>query len=347
MQKLRSLFHVIITALLLAACTPALHGPQSQIALGTICHINLYEKGTQANYDRVFARITELESILSANLENSDLDRVNQNAGIEPVKVKPELIFVLEKALEYAEKSGGLFDPSIGPLIKLWGINTDNVRVPDEDEIYQTLELIDYHHIEINSEEGTVFLKHPGMSLDLGAIAKGYIADEVVILLGSMGIERGIIDLGGDIFAMGERAAGNRSAPDSESNWRIGIQDPRSSQGEYLGVLGVANSSVVSSGVYERFFVAEGTHYHHIFSTETGLPADNGLLSVTVISERAIDADALSTAAFVMGWERGSELITSIPGAGGIFVFEDHSIRITPEIERIFSLTNNRYRLMQ
>ena len=345
MQKYRSIFLVILTALIIAACAPVLHGPQSQIALGTICHINLYEKGTQANYDRVFARITELENILSANLENSDLDRVNQNAGIEPVKVRPELIFVLERALEYAEKSRGLFDPSIGPLIKLWGINTDNVRVPGEDEIRQTLELIDYHQIEINREEGTVFLTRPGMSLDLGAIAKGYIADEVVLLLGSMGIERCIIDLGGDIFAMGERAGGNRAAPEG-SYWRVGIQDPRGSQGEYLGILSVANYSVVSSGVYERFFEADGVNYHHLFSPETGFPADSGLLSVTVISERAIDADALSTAAFVMGWDRGSELIASIPGAGGIFVFEDHSIRITQGIEGIFTLTNSGYRLI-
>ncbi|MDR0496356.1 MAG: FAD:protein FMN transferase, partial [Treponema sp.] len=270
-----------------------------------------------------------------------DLDRVNRNAVIEPVKVRGELIEVLEKAMEYAEKSNGYFDPSVGPLVKLWGIGTDSAQIPGQEEITEALKLIDYRNIIINKKEGAVFLKRSGMALELGAIAKGYAADEIAKLLVVEGIERGIIDLGGDIFALGER-----KEKTGEGYWRIGIQDPREDRGSYIGILLVKNKSVVTSGVYERFLEENGKRYHHILSTDSGFPVENGLLSVTVTTDKGIDADALSTVAFAMGWEKGRELIASTSGAAGIFVFDDLSVRITPGLEGFFSLTAAEYRLI-
>ena len=338
--RIRALFAFLL--LILAACAPSARRPESRYTLGTICTVNLFDKGKPELYSRVFARIHELEGIFSANLEGTDLDRVNQNAGIGPVKVRPELIEVLETALEYAEKSGGSFDPSVGPLIKLWGIGTDDARVPAGEEILDALNLIDYREIELDKKEGTVFLKRSGMALDLGAIAKGYTADETARFLKREGVKRAIIDLGGDIFAMGER---NGKSSDDEAYWRIGIQDPRDNRGTYIGIIRVKNRSVVTSGTYERFFEKDGKRYHHIFSTDSGFPAENGLLSVTIAADNAIDADALSTAAFVMGWERCRGLINSVPGAEGIFVFDDLTVRITENLEKYFTLTAMEYRL--
>jgi len=331
----------IILMAAFAACKPASRGPESQYVLGTFCTINLFDKGNNKLYSRVFGRIRYLEDIFSANQEGTDLDKVNKSSGLYPVKVRPELIDVLEKALEYAEKSGGAFDPTIGPLVKLWGIGTGEEHVPERAEIKKALELVNYRACEINREEGTVFLKRAGMALDLGAIAKGYAADEAARLLANEGVDSGIIDLGGNIFAMGEKKeSGGRGA-----YWRVGVQDPRADRGNYLGVLSVKNKSVVTSGVYERFFEKDGKRYHHILSVESGFPVENGLLSVTIVSDESINADALSTAAFALGWEKGLELITSVKGAGGIFVFDDLSVLVTENLKNDFSLTAAEYQL--
>jgi thiamine biosynthesis lipoprotein len=280
-----------------------------------------------------------LEDILSANREGTDLDRVNRGAGVEGAAVRRELIELLKKALYYAEMSGGAFDPSVGPLVKLWGIGTDTSRVPSDGEIREALALVNYRDIEIDEAKGTVFLKQRGMALDLGAIAKGYAADEAVRLLARQGIKMGLIDLGGNIFAYGERGRGKP--------WRIGVQDPGKDRGSYIGVLELNNKTVVTSGVYERYFEDGGRRYHHILSTADGRPVETGLLSVTIIAGSSTDADALSTAAFALGWEKGRHLIEAVPGAEGIFVSEDLSVRITPGIKDSFSLTNDEYRLAE
>jgi len=328
-------------ALFFAACAPASRGPETQYVLGVFCTINLFDKGKASLYSLAFNRIRDLENIFSANLEGTDLDRVNKSAGLNPVKVRQELMDVLEIALEYAEKSGGAFDPTVGPLVKLWGIGTDKERVPETEEIQKALELIDYREVEINREEETVFLKRAGMALDLGAIAKGYMADEVAKLLADEGVNDGIIDLSGNIFAMGERKERFKKS----AYWRVGIQDPRADRGNYLGVINVKNKSLVTSGMYERFFEQDGKRYHHIFSTTSGFPVENNLLSVTIIADNSIDADALSTAAFALGWEKGRELIAGVKGAEGIFVFDDLTARVTENMEENFTLTAAEYRL--
>ena len=358
--RLAFLFSFLI--LLVVSCAPSgsLMEPRSEYVMGTICTINLFEKGSPELYSEVFARLRELEDILSANREGTDLDKVNQNAGQMPVKVRPELIELLGTALVYAERTKGALDPTIGPLVKLWGIGTESAHVPPVDEIRKAQSLIGYHDVEINREAGTVFLKRPGMALDLGSVGKGYAADVIDKLLTAKGVKRAMVDLGGNIFAMGEKAA--RESPgerikdllpgssgkdknDDGSYWRVGVQDPRTNRGNYIGILKVKNKTVVTSGVYERFFIEGGKRYHHIFNIETGYPAENGLLSTTIVSDSSTDADALSTATFVLGWERGSELIASVGGAEGIFVSDDLSVRVTPGLGNVFALTAAEYHL--
>jgi thiamine biosynthesis lipoprotein len=310
-----------------------------EFVLGTVCSVNLFEQGTAAEYDAVFARLRDVQAVMSANQDDTDLDAVNKNAGLQPVAVHRELLDVLEEARRYAELSEGAFDPTIGPLVNLWGIGGENPRVPGEDEIREALSLVDWRDLVIDREAGTAFLRRPGQALDLGAIAKGYAADQAAAILSVRGKNRrAIIDLGGNILAIGER-------PKNES-WRIGVQNPLDERGEYLGVLRVKNKSVVTSGIYERYFEENGERYHHILSTANGYPVQNGLLSVTIVADRSIDADALSTAAFALGLEKGRALIEARPEAEAVFVSRDGSVALSSGAEELFTLTGENYYLM-
>ncbi|MDR1418962.1 MAG: FAD:protein FMN transferase [Treponema sp.] len=331
--------------------------PQSEFVLDTLCTVNLFEGGTRERYAAVFARIREIDRMMSAYQDGSDTDLVNRNAGVSPAGVHPEFIGVLETALKYARLSGGAFDPSIGPLVRLWGIGTDREHVPSPKEIGEALSLVDYRDLVVDRERGTAFLARPGQALDLGAIAKGYAADEALRVIREAGVRRAIIDLGGNIMTAGSRRSGIPGFT-KEEPWRIGVQDPLDERGTYLGILQVRGQSVVTSGVYERYFEQDGRRYHHILSTVNGYPAAGGLLSVTITADSSTDADALSTAAFALGWEKGSALVESIPGAGAVFVFDSRSVRCAGTIRpegapedadgegRIaFTLTNSGYRL--
>ena len=354
------LFLCAVLSLSLAAC-PKPPRAQIEFVLGTFCAVDLYEGGTNQLYSRIFSRVREIDRTMTAfegefqqlissggNYDPgsktaqayrsatealvSGIVAINRQAGIEPVKVRPDLIGVLEKALHYAELSGGAFDPTIGPLVRLWGIGTDSERVPGDDEIAAALELVGWRDLVIDREAGTAFLRREGMALDLGAIAKGYAADEAVRIAREGGAKRAVLDFGGNIAVLGWRD-GKGAAP---LPWRIGIQSPLGERGSYIGILPAHDTSVVTSGVYERYFEARGKRYHHILSTADGYPVDNGLLSVTVVMERSVDADALSTAVFALGFQRGSALIDSIDGAGAIFVFDDYSVRVTDRLDGVF-----------
>ena len=338
-----------------------------EFAMGTVCAVNLYEGGSNPLYSRIFSRLREIDRTMNFHTDEfrelmgggvvdpesrsaaviqsavealvSGVIAVNRQAGLEPVKVRKDIIEVMEKALYYAELSGGAFDPTVGPLVRLWGIGTDDARVPGEDEIEGALELVNWRNLLINREAGTVFLLREGMAVDLGAIAKGYAADEAVRIAEEAGVKRAVFDFGGNISVLGWRGEkGKEQLP-----WRIGIQNPlnESERGAYIGVLQVHDKSIVTSGVYERFFESDGKHYHHILSTTDGYPVDNGLLSVTIVTECSTDADALSTAVFALGFVRGKALIDSIPGTEAIFIFNDKTVRITGGLLEKFTLTNN------
>jgi thiamine biosynthesis lipoprotein len=319
--------------------------PKSEFVLNTVCTVNLFEGGTRDRYAAVFTRIREIDRMMSAYQEGSDTDLVNRNAGIAPVKVHSEFLFVLEKALHYAAVSGGAFDPTVGPLVRLWGIGTEKEQVPPADELEQALSLVDYRDLKIDRERGTAFLARRGQALDLGAVAKGYAADEAARIIRDAGVKRAIIDLGGNIMMVGSRRSGFFIFG-KEEPWRIGVQDPLEERGAYFGVLQVRGQSVVTSGVYERYFEKNGRRYHHILSTTDGYPSDAGLLSVTVTADSSADADALSTALFCLGYEKGSALLDSVPGAGAVFVFKDRSVKLAGDRNKsVFTLENNRYRL--
>ena len=312
--------------------------PQSEYVLGTICTVNLYDRGTGPVYREIFARFRAIEDEMSANRAGTEVDAINKRAGIGPVAVREDLITVIESALGYAEHSGGAFDPTIGPLVKLWGIGDDTARVPGDDAIQQALTLINWRDVLVDRNAGTVFLRRPGMAIDLGGIAKGYAADEAVRIIKKAGVPRAIVDLGGNIFAYGDKEGG--------LPWRVGVQNPLLNRGAYFGVLELRNKTIVTSGVYERFLETEdGKRYHHILSVKDGYPVENGLVSVTIIADTSMDADALSTAVFALGYEKGAALIESRNGVEAIFVFEDMRVRGTGGVLTHFTLSDTAFRL--
>lgn len=334
MKRLMSAVFVSLT-LILAACAKPMPA-QTEYVLGTLCTINLFEKGTPDLYRTLFTRLREIEDHMSVNRAGTELDRVNAAAGREAVTVHADVIDVLSAALRYAELSGGAFDPTVGPLVKLWGIGTDNARVPSPEEIKKVLPLINWKDVVLDQAQGTVFLKQPGMALDLGAIAKGYAADEMARILQKNKAERAIIDLGGNVLAYGEKQGGK--------NWRIGVQDPAGERGAYVGILEIKNKTMVTSGVYERFLIKDGVRYHHILSTTDGYPVQNKLLSVTIVTDRSIDADGLSTTVFALGYEKGKALLESLGNAEGIFIFDDGTLKATAGVRSSFTVTSERYR---
>lgn len=310
---------------------------RTDFVLGTVCTVRLMEGGSAETLKEVFARLRTIEDRMSANKDGTEIALVNAQAGKAPVKVSPDTFFVISKALEYAQRTAGEFDPTVGPLVKLWNIGSGDEKVPSQKQIDAARALIDWRQVVMDSSAQTVFLKKPGMRLDLGAIAKGYAADEIAQILSAHKVKAGIVDLGGNILAFGTKK--------DKSLWRIGIQDPESERGEYLGIVTGSQMTVVTSGVYERYFIENGTRYHHILSTRTGWPADNGLISVSIVAKKSIDADALSTSLFILGVEKGLALLRNFPDTYAIFIDRDHKVYLSPGAGKIFKLISKEYRL--
>ncbi|MDR0501994.1 MAG: FAD:protein FMN transferase [Treponema sp.] len=308
---------------------PRTEASRAEFALGTVCSITLFEQGQSDIYREIFNRLREIENRMSVNIPSSDISRVNAAAGIEPVKVHEDVFRVLERSVHFARLSDGAFDPSVGPVVSLWGIGKDNQRVPAQPEIDEVLPLVNWRDIELDARSGSVFLGKVGMALDLGSIAKGYAADEAAAIIKRAGIKRAIVDLGGNIVVCGEKK--------DKSPWKVGLQNPGGKRGEYAGIIMANEKTVVTSGVYERYFEQDGFRYHHIFSPSRGYPADTGILSATIITANSMDADALSTAVFVLGCEKGLSLIKSIPETEAVLIMEDKSIIATSAADFILT----------
>ncbi|MCL1928391.1 MAG: FAD:protein FMN transferase [Treponema sp.] len=332
----------------LVTCLPGagLIDAQGEFVMGTYCRIDLFEDGSTALYNKLFTRLAELEKIFSANRDDSELAGVNRNAGLEAVEISAELFTVLERTLYFAEVTDGAFDPTVGPLVKLWGIGTENARIPLDWEIDAALYLVNWKELELTAgaegnlhTSGTAFLKRKGMALDLGAIAKGYAADELTVILQEAGVKRAVINLGGNVYVWGKK--------DNGDPWNVGVQNPVTDRGDYIGILKLEGSiSVVSSGIYERFFTGDdGKHYHHLLElTENGrgrrgYPAENGVLSTTVIAVSSMDADALSTSCFVLGYSRGMAL--ALANGAEILYIEEKEISGSPGAMAIFTVTSH------
>ena len=314
---------ILVLALLCAGCAQKNVQPVSDTALmlDTVVTIKIYGQDELAEdaIAAAFDEIARLDKLLSANVAGNDLDRLAQNAGRDYIDVAPEVLSVLQTALAYAELTNGAFDPTVGPLVKLWSIKNGTGHVPTQEELSEAMALIGYDRVLVDG--GRVLLRDKGMSLDLGAIAKGYIADRVKELLLSLGVEHANISLGGNVVVYGGKQAG---VP-----YVVGIQDPRGETGDVLASVERTDASLVSSGDYERYFEQDGVRYHHILDPRTGYPAKSGLSGVTILTDGSVDGDALSTAVFILGKNEGLELIESIEGAECILVSDTGGITLS------------------
>ncbi|GAU76173.1 FAD:protein FMN transferase [Fusibacter sp. 3D3] len=314
---------------------------QDSFQIGTYIKISIYsdKEVPSAHFDRIFEEIDQFEKWISKNITTSEISMINENAGKAPVKVSKPIFELIQMGIQYGEISDGGFDISVGPLVDLWGIGSEDAHVPEESEIKDVLSKIDYHNIILSEADQNVFLKVEGMSLDLGAIAKGYIADQVKALIQEEGYESAIINLGGNVLTVGHK-------PNSEA-WSIGVRDPKGESKDIVGILKLQDNSIVSSGTYERFFMEDGVKYHHILNPKTGYPEENQLQSVSIISEKSVVGDALSTTVFVMGLEAGYAYVNSLDQVEALFIMEDGSIYSTPGLVDVFSLTHKGYELKE
>lgn len=300
--------------------------------LGTVNYIKVYDCPDENILQLAVNRVNEIEARMSAFLSDSDISRINQYAGSELVPIHPETMELLKNAMRYAELSGGAFDITVRPLVELWGIGKKNNYIPSEQKILQTLKLVNAKDLIINQELGLAGLKNSGQKIDLGGIAKGYAADEVKRILHENNIKNALINLGGNVLTMGHR-------PDEEQ-WKIGVQNPLSPTGNYLGVLNVSEKTIVTSGSNERFFIKDGIRYHHILDPRSGKPTQTGLLSVTVVSDTSLEADVITTALFVMGLEKGIAFLREF-AADAIFITENLGIYLTEGIVNQFTISGN------
>lgn len=311
---------------------------KTNFSLDTINKITAYGPNASEVVDEAFDRIDEIEQKMTSHGKESEIININKAAGTAFVNVSPDTFYVIEKGLEYSRKSQGRFDITIGPLVNLWGIGTENEKIPSQSEIKEALELVNYNKVSLDKNGKNIMLESANMALDLGAIAKGYAADEAVRLLREKGIKNAVIDLGGNIFAMGNKPNGKP--------WRVGIQDPFSSRGSSFATVEVSDKTLVTSGPYERFFEKDGEKYHHILDPDSGYPVQNELVSSTIVSSNSIDADGISTAAFALGLEKGMEFVENIQDIEAIFVTKDYKVYTSSGIKKYsFEILNDRYKL--
>lgn len=311
---------------------------QTQLHLGTVCTINLFESGSTDLYSKMFQRLKSIEQVFSVRIADSALSQVNQSAGISPVTVPQEVIYVLQEALRIAEKTDGAFDPTIGPLVDLWDIGGDNSQVPSQEAIERAISLVDWRLVELDVEASTVFLPKEGMALDLGGIAKGFAADQLVAMAQEAGVQRALFDLGGNIYAFGTKEDG--------TPWRVGVKNPKNPAAEPALAIAVKDSSIVTSGMYERFFEQNDIRYHHILNPATGFPVWNDVQSVTIVCKSSMLADALSTSVFILGQKKGLQLLEA-EDAEGVIIATDNKVYPTSGMTNQLTVVSPFYQLAQ
>ncbi|WP_291582832.1 FAD:protein FMN transferase [Clostridium sp. UBA6640] len=342
--KLYVLLLLILSITVLSGCSSSdsnIKEPisRTEVVMGTVCTIQIFDSKDNSILDKAFDRLKDLENKVSINKEGTELDKVNEMSGKEAVVVGKDTFTIVESGLYYSKISNNTFDITIGPIVKLWGIGSESARVPSEKELIEKKSLINYNNVILDNEKNSIFLKNPNMIIDLGGIAKGYAADEMKDLLVDNGVKSAMINLGGNLYILGNKPNGNQ--------WKIGIQDPNGGSNDTVGNILVNDKSIVTSGTYERFLEVDGKSYHHILDPKTGYPYENDLLSTTIISDKSMDGDGLSTSAFALGREKGLEFISSLENIEAIFITKDNEVYLTNGLKDEFKLTNNNYKLVE
>lgn len=268
------------------------------------------------------------EKMLSKSIDSSDIYRLNHADGAK-VAVSDKTAFLIEESIRYSELTDGYFDITVLPIKDLWDFKAEDPIVPTQEQIDEAVRKVGFKNImlgeaaeyidsEGEAQTGREAWLENGATIELGGIAKGFIADEISAMLKEHGVQKGIINLGGNVLMIGEKESG--------TPWKVGIQDPKGSPNDYIGTVSVVDESVVTSGVYQRFFEKDGKIYHHLLDPFKGRPTDHSLASVTIFSESSIDGDALSTSCFVLGLDKGLALAEQLEDIEAVFITADGEI---------------------
>ncbi|MBS7577886.1 MULTISPECIES: FAD:protein FMN transferase [unclassified Enterococcus] len=334
------LLFVILLIGFFGGCTKAtqtsdlLSKPDKQeiFALGTYVEIKVYDKHKETALADAMSLIKKYDKEITVNEDGSILDEVNENAGIRPVKVPKDIMKMLVYAKSASEDQGS-FDITIGALTKLWHIGFSDAKKPSQSEIDQALQLIDYHNLVLDVDNSTAYLTEKGMQIDAGAIAKGFITDQVVTQLEKNGVTCAIVNLGGNVYVIG-----NSPKADNKDAWTVGIQDPNKARNTVLGYVQGRDESFVTSGIYERYLEVDGKKYHHMLDPKTGYPFDNDLQSVTIIGKSSMTDDAYSTIVYSLGVKEGLKYINDKKGYEAIFVTKENKIYLSKGLEDNFDI---------
>lgn len=294
-------------------------------AMDTYMTLTAYGENAEKAVNLAEEEIIKLDKLLSTGLQTSEINKLNREGTSI---LSTDTAYLMQQTLKICKDTNNNFNPAIYPIMELWGFPDKNYSVPTKKQLEKTLKLTDISKISFEEETGLTTLKLDGMKIDFGGIAKGYASQKVIDIFKENEISSGIIDLGGNIYVLGNKTDG--------SSWHIAIKHPEKEE-EILGILSLADKAIITSGGYERYFQKDGKTYHHIIDPSTGYPAENGLLSVSIISEDGTLADAMSTALFVMGkdaaisyWKKHSDQFHMI-----LFT-EDGELYVTKELENIF-----------
>lgn len=329
MRNIRLLIPVVLALVLCTDCnTTAKPSERSVFAMDTYITMQAYGRDADSALDDVENQIYSMEAQWSVTDEDSEIYEANHSGG-DPVNISTDTSLLINFALTMARNTDGVLDPTIYPVLTAWGFTTEEYRVPSQEELSGLLPLVDYKKISLTDTTITV---PDGMQIDLGAVAKGYAGDKVAEILRNHGITSALVNLGGNVQAVGTKPDG--------SPWRIGVRNPFTDGN--LGVLEVKDVAVVTSGGYERYFTdSEGNVYWHILDPNTGCPANNDLASVTAVAPEGKLCDALSTALFVMGPEKAVDFWRSNQNFEMLLVTMDGGIYLTEGLEGAFTISDD------
>lgn len=291
----------------------------TSLKLNTVVTVTIYDSQDKELLNEAMSLCDKYEAVFSRTEKSSELYKLNHgllSTGNNAAVLSESLTELISKGLEYSKLSKGAFDIAIEPVSSLWSFTSEEKKVPHTEEINSVLSLVNYEDVLLDDRH--LQFKRKGMGLDLGAIAKGFIADKMKDFLIEKGVKSAIIDLGGNVLCIGNKPDG--------SPFKIGIQKPFADRKETIAAINISDKSVVSSGIYERFFEKNGKLYHHILNPKTGYPYDNSLISVTIISDKSVDGDGLSTSCFALGLEEGMKLIDSLPDVQAVFITDDYEL---------------------
>lgn len=324
LQVLLKSVAVLCTAILLTGCMAEKPYKETQFLMDTVVEMTVYGPQGQAAVKEAFAEFQHIHQLTNVFAPESQVSEINRQAGISPVAVDPLLFAMIEEACQVSAQVEGAFDITVGPLSDLWGIGKKGDYVPSKEELAMVMPLVDYRQVLLDKQQQTVYLAKAGMKLDLGGIAKGYAVDRAIEMLKAKGVQSALINAGGDVRVIGTK-------PD-KTPWRIGVQHPRKEDGMIAKLALEGWDTMETSGDYQRYMEKSGMRYSHILDPRSGYQPQE-VTSVTIVNNNSAMGDFLSTALFVLGVDKGKEVLKKFPGNEAIIITKDQTVIVTEGLQ--------------